>query len=79
MDCRKEFKEGGEVGKERRQAEKAQKQKEKEAKDKLDEVEDDEWVSIPTKEEKMRQLFDPKTEITHEVRLIFCFSGLCPA
>lgn len=66
---RKEFKEGGETeGKEKRQAERAQKQKEREAKEKPEENEnDDAWVAVPTKEEKMRQLFDPKTEITHEV------------
>ncbi|KAL3990909.1 Eukaryotic translation initiation factor 3 subunit 8 N-terminus family protein [Acanthocheilonema viteae] len=69
---KKEFKEGGETeGKEKRQAERAQKQKEqkeREAKEKTEENEnDDTWVAIPTKEEKMRQLFDPKTEINHEV------------
>lgn len=65
---RKEFKEGGETeGKEKRQAERAQRQKEREAKEKLEDDDDEEWVAIPTKEEKMRQLFDPKTEITHEV------------
>ncbi|VDM43519.1 unnamed protein product [Toxocara canis] len=66
---KKEFKEGGETeGKEKRQAERAQRQKEREAKEKqVEEADDQEWVSVPTKEEKMRQLFDPKTEITHEV------------
>ncbi|VDN51587.1 unnamed protein product [Dracunculus medinensis] len=65
---KKEFKEGGETeGKEKRQAERAQRQKEREAKEKLEDDDDEEWVAIPTKEEKMRQLFDPKTEITHEV------------
>ncbi|VDO36685.1 unnamed protein product, partial [Brugia timori] len=69
---KKEFKEGGETeGKEKRQAERAQKQKEqkeREAKEKIEENEnDDTWVAVPTKEEKMRQLFDPKTEINHEV------------
>lgn len=75
MHCRKEFKEGGEAeGKEKRQAERAQKQKEqkeREAKEKTEENEnDDTWVAVPTKEEKMRQLFDPKIEINHEVRLL---------
>lgn len=75
MFCRKEFKEGGEAeGKEKRQAERAQKQKEqkeREAKEKIEENEnDDAWVAVPTKEEKMRQLFDPKTEINHEVRIL---------
>uniref|UniRef100_A0A8R1TQ88 Eukaryotic translation initiation factor 3 subunit C n=2 Tax=Onchocerca TaxID=6281 RepID=A0A8R1TQ88_ONCVO len=69
---KKEFKEGGEAeGKEKRQAERAQKQKEqkeREAKEKIEENEnDDTWVAVPTKEEKMRQLFDAKTEINHEV------------
>lgn len=66
---RKEFKEGAATeGKEKRQAERAQRQKEREAKERqVDEADDQEWVSVPTKEEKMRQLFDPKTEITHEV------------
>uniref|UniRef100_A0A0N5ALS2 Eukaryotic translation initiation factor 3 subunit C n=1 Tax=Syphacia muris TaxID=451379 RepID=A0A0N5ALS2_9BILA len=65
---KKEYKEGGETeGKEKRQIERAQRQKEREAKEKLGEVEDEEWVNVPTKEEKMHQLFDSKTEITHEV------------
>ncbi|KAM3727597.1 Eukaryotic translation initiation factor 3 subunit [Dirofilaria immitis] len=69
---KKEFKEGGEAeGKEKRQAERAQKQKEqkeREAKEKIEENEnDDAWVAVPTKEEKMRQLFDAKTEINHEI------------
>uniref|UniRef100_A0A914ZPL2 Eukaryotic translation initiation factor 3 subunit C n=1 Tax=Parascaris univalens TaxID=6257 RepID=A0A914ZPL2_PARUN len=66
---KKEFKEGAETeGKEKRQAERAQRQKEREARERqVDEADDQEWVSVPTKEEKMRQLFDPKTEITHEV------------
>lgn len=68
---RKEFKEGGEAeGKEKRQAERAQRQKEREAKEKLvDKAADEEWVSVPTKEEKTRQLFKPNTEITHKVSL----------
>lgn len=66
---KKEFKEGGEAeGKEKRQAERAQRQKDREAKEKVeDEGEEGPWEAVPTKEEKMRQLFDPKTEITHEV------------
>lgn len=75
MFYRKEFKEGGEAeGKEKRQAERAQKQKEqkeREAKEKIEENEnDDTWVAVPTKEEKMRQLFDTKTEINHEVKFL---------
>uniref|UniRef100_F1KV38 Eukaryotic translation initiation factor 3 subunit C n=1 Tax=Ascaris suum TaxID=6253 RepID=F1KV38_ASCSU len=68
---KKEFKEGGEAeGKEKRQAERAQRQKEREAKEKLvDKAADEEWVSVPTKEEKTRQLFKPNTEITHKVVL----------
>ncbi|VDN06533.1 unnamed protein product [Thelazia callipaeda] len=68
---KKEFKEGVETeGKEKRQAERAQKQKEqkeREAREKTEDNENDEtWVAVPTKKEKMRQLFDPQTEITHE-------------
>lgn len=64
---RKEFKEGGEAeGKEKRQAERALKQKERE-REKIDDAEDEAWVAVPTKEEKMKQLFEGKTEITHEV------------
>lgn len=73
LTFRKEYKEGGETeGKEKRQYERAQRQKEREAKERTDEAEDEEWVSVPTKEEKMRQLFDPKTEITHDVRILLC-------
>ncbi|MCP9265110.1 Eukaryotic translation initiation factor 3 subunit 8 [Dirofilaria immitis] len=55
---KKEFKEGGE----------AEGTKEREAKEKIEENEnDDAWVAVPTKEEKMRQLFDAKTEINHEI------------
>ncbi|VDK44270.1 unnamed protein product [Anisakis simplex] len=66
---KKEYKEGVETeGKEKRQAERAQRQKEREAKERLvEDVDEQEWVSVPTKEEKMKQLFDAKTEITHEV------------
>ncbi|TKR93213.1 hypothetical protein L596_007709 [Steinernema carpocapsae] len=65
---KKEFKEGGDKDddkKERRRKKEAR----KEAMGEKDDDDEDDWVPVPTKEERNRQLFDPKTEITGEVVL----------
>ncbi|KAK0424319.1 hypothetical protein QR680_008607 [Steinernema hermaphroditum] len=63
---KKEFKEGGDKDEDKRKKRRDQKEKRKEEKGDKDD-DDDDWVPVQTKEERSRQLFDPKTEITGEV------------
>uniref|UniRef100_A0A1I8AIL4 Eukaryotic translation initiation factor 3 subunit C n=1 Tax=Steinernema glaseri TaxID=37863 RepID=A0A1I8AIL4_9BILA len=64
---KKEFKEGGDKDEDKRKKRRDQKEKRKEEKGDKDDDDEDDWTPVQTKEERSRQLFDPKTEITGEL------------